>query len=1549
MPEDPSLEALRAAARQQAVDRDTALARARDLGAQAGATEAGLAHSLAAGNLAGARAALDARQGLRAAAAAQVTDRLRLEEAARLALGQLGARIDPCDADPAVPLLLLPVRIETRYTADRTALRVRLFPDDVHVDRLERGLSEAERAAGLAWWTAAWRGAEAEQEAAWRGLVERVGRARAAWVGEATRPANLAARATEAPAFPATLAPAGIGGAARLLPDRFRVVALQAGQPSEATGNQIPALLPAALVPTEEATLVEAGGVRLAPGTEWIADYERALELGLAVTVPLARRGAPVDQLFAFGLRRSLGAEEAAAELTDLLRAHRFGAGLALVRQGTPTNNGEAARAAWQRRPDPQRPALDPPAVAEGSAAAVLAAALGLDPAVLAGLEGAEAREQPAARAANTALWNASWGSFLDRINSVGQAGAALSDDMREAGRRLHRDHVRGRGPLPTLRIGHQPYGLLPAGALDGPWVATPGDAFEKGLAQILRRARGWWRGGIGRVPRPAPGTPPEAMRDALGTAPVSFAVFVRQVLSEEATGLGIRASGGDPQEMLLEAALEQAIWHDLVNLSSPRSRIGFLGRQDRHLPLPHVAEDDPAFIAALLEQRAGQPNSLLQALLAISMDAALLEVRATAGQRVMEVFNRVAPTLDPPLRERVAGLARRVESIAPQVAPVAAAETLAAVAAELRVASGIAERPTLRAFQPVATTTSSFAELATQAKSSGVAATFDRFALQGWFEAQARMAELRGALAELAQVPLDQRRLLLSETLDTASHRLDAWVTALVERRRVAMRAARPRGVQIGAYGWVEGIVPGRGRQADGGFIHAPSLAHAATAGVLRSAWMQQQAAGGEGAFAIDLGSMRVRRALELIDGMRQGQPLGALLGYRVERVMHEGGAARLVRSLRAVAPLTQGRLTDRDAAADEAGRAAQEAVAAANVVDGVLLVTGWNAEAVVARLSQRPADNPYLTGDWPPVSAAERATLERAVAEAQDALDAVGDLLMAESVHQLVQGNLARAGAALDAAGNGEAPAPVPQVVTTPAEGLPVAHRLMLGVLGAPPAPAAGWDASRPRAAAEPALEAWAAARLGDPATIVVGAAADGTPLTLAAAGRAALDLLYDAADRAGFDQRLRAALPDLPPEAPLAEAPKPGWAPGLRAIGDVHALATALRGLLSAGRPALPIDLGVPNLPVARQVDPAWLSAAEARLRAALAGLEDRAEALDSQIEAGAPAAQVRDAMEGLAGFGIVAPGFSRADVLAGGGGDLGAVAELALAEAARRIGTAEAALARPASAASLAEAAEAIFGEGFRLLPMLAPAPAADGWDEALAAPPPGATRAAARRWLADAASVRDGARRLAEAILLAEVTGAPPMLRIAQQAGPGPEPPARWIGLPLGEGEPTPGTPVVAWMLDLLGAPDPAASVGALVLDEWVETLPLRARAGAPKPGEPPPAPRPRVTTGVAFHAAAPNARAPNAWLLAVPPDPARRWDSAALLTTLRETLELAKLRGVVLEHTVGAAALLPALYTRTASLQGEPVLRLGALAGRIIKTGPITAMKEANR
>jgi hypothetical protein len=230
--------------------------------------------------------------GIAAAREAGLADLERFDEELRAALA---LRIDPGDADPAVPLALLPVRIETRFTPDRAALRVRIFPDDIHIDSLDRGLSESERAAGEEYWTAVWRASEEHAGIAWRALLAGMGKLRAPWVALAMQPKNLDQQAQDAaPEFGEVAPRSRRAAVARLLPDAFTAVAIQGGARSSQTGRAILPEVVVGLFADDGSELREINGVKLTAGAEWLADYAEAERIGMAVTVPLREPGAKV-------------------------------------------------------------------------------------------------------------------------------------------------------------------------------------------------------------------------------------------------------------------------------------------------------------------------------------------------------------------------------------------------------------------------------------------------------------------------------------------------------------------------------------------------------------------------------------------------------------------------------------------------------------------------------------------------------------------------------------------------------------------------------------------------------------------------------------------------------------------------------------------------------------------------------------------------------------------------------------------------------------------------------------------------------------------------------------------------------------------------------------------------------------------------------------------------------------------------------------------------------------------------------------------------------
>ncbi|MEU7867126.1 hypothetical protein [Dactylosporangium sp. NPDC049140] len=1133
----------------------------------------------------------------------------------------------------------------------------------------------ADKAPATTYWTALWRahGDPVKSAAAHAALIAEVGATRADTI-RGRRPAGFDAANGSGPA-PEPAAPVVLGflvlapptglaarswtqaARATLLPDRFRLLGYVGGQQVVAvTGQPVPASLlvspdPAAAAADKPKVNEQTGVLQVPDAMRWLTDFTRAVAVGMGFRVPLtpAIRGG-LDRLVVFGLREQATPAQSATDLAGLFtRQSRSPAGFALLPQGTPTNNTEETPAG----PDPREDAESGRRTALGTIAAAapgdwtartdgqcFAEALGIDPATLGGVPNADRTDERDARAANVALWPATWGAYLRTA-----LHPALSAETVAQTRAFFVRHVSGRGPVPAVRIGRQPYGILPTTAFSR--LAWPAAAtHRRGLHQVLTAAAQDWRAATARVARlGAGGDPHQLLLDILALHPTSAEYHQRYAQSVEDIFNRENLGSGGPQVLPALAGLNQPqpILALLARLGYPvqpplRPEPDLVRRlfTDAQYPLlgPLVDDRPPSetepvrggYLRWLAEHAGTDLNTIrLERGLSGRPPGALLYL--LLRHAVLLGWDETARAL------AAAATGQPVPSPDPLFVHIRLADPAPPSESRFR-----------RLYSPDPAVTGSPTQLVVDAIPG----------LLGRSPATAALAEQVQALGLLADLPTARLERLLAEHLDCATYRLDAWLLGLANERLAELRfpvagAPARSGVHLGAYGWLEEVrprtraltqVPLTGDLAtvfgastlphdptNGGYVHAPSPAHAATAAVLRAGYLANATPDSPGAFAINLSSERVRVALGLLDGLRQGQSLGALLGQRLERALHDRyqdvELDKFLPALRGAFPLRAGRLSGADA--DDV-----DLVEARNVIDGLELVR---------RATRPPAQPsyPYGAEGLPPATEQERQAMDAEVQRLLDIHDALADLAVAEGTYQALTGNPERAAATFDAYAKEGFP-PEPSVVQTPQSGVTLTHRM--GVvfragldpnLGAGPIRGDG-----PRARAEPAVNDWLPQLL--PAAQQVAALVTWTDpvsgqgrsrvVTQADADLQPIDLLWalrpaDEAAMTDLDDRILGvvAQQDQPrPDTELTIRHTQRVA-GKVTFFELSPLVAAARTLLTTARPLRPTDL-VPAAgadPADRTLDTAIGVPRNrpAAVRTALAQLRDTATGLINDL--------------------------------------------------------------------------------------------------------------------------------------------------------------------------------------------------------------------------------------------------------------------------------------------------------------------------------------------
>lgn len=997
------------------------------------------------------------------------------------------------------PVILFPLRLETIFQDHR--LLVRIYPDQLLIDTHEKQLTRKEYDSAVAYWRSSRNKPREEKQKAWRKLSAQYGPKRAAFLATWPQTHDFHGPLPDFRTVSWTATPK-----LRSLPDRFLVWAYR----FDGSANYF-----ALSNPVKQENTVIASHDAAAEGlfddkSEWMVDFSRAKTDGFAVEIDVTNSDIALgfDRVIATGVRWS-NADDGRKEIEQLFQHHRYTSGLAFLEPGTPTNNTEQAPSAFSSKEDHEAsyaveiegPENWNPGTSSMPRANAyrLSRALGIFPDALRYVDGAGKIGESFAREMNTVTWPVIGDYYLRRLLP------GVLDENQLANMAEHfRDFVRGAGPLPSLRIGKQPYGILPVtrilpniGSFQGwtPWSGDDGAKvpFDLGLHRIVTQFFKQWQAlaqNTDSVPRVGRDNedPDSTLLRILAMEPHCITYRARPFVSEAFISwlmvvLRNHAFGPDtisgqdahsPIECMLEWSESwKEVQERIVTLLCEISGIEAAAFKNQPLVDSFAwfdGSDEPIPFTRDAENADLHPSIYLQELSTKGKTSA-----DTLLAQVAELAIKLAPT--PAARRDI------IRSLG-NLSTSSILDFFNHVTEARQIVQRIKDDPAVHPERRGYGVRLSLAERILRERDhlGGFTSVQQIDAITG--VGTDTMHDIVHSFQDFKELPDIDR--LFRESLDLTTHRVDAWVTSFATKRLLGIRAtqAGETGIHIGSFGYVEDLKP-RDKGRSHGYLHAPSGAHAATAAVLYNGFLTHNPQNMSEAddsfqdnpFRINLTSGRVRYALRVMEGIRQGQSLGALLGYQFERTLKDKdlALAQYIDDIRDLYPIVARKLTLESEADIEDSPKSAQLVAARNVVDGAALVRDFRKIRDIETIDDIP-DHAYKIGDFLKKGLPDEHVngLRNVLHMVDDTLDAVGDLLMTESVHQAVQGNFERSAAALEAAA-GDLPPPELESMATPASGRTLTHRVCVLFNDELTFDDQQSKSDDPRAAAEPRIAHW------------------------------------------------------------------------------------------------------------------------------------------------------------------------------------------------------------------------------------------------------------------------------------------------------------------------------------------------------------------------------------------------------------------------------------------------------------------------------------------
>ncbi len=879
----------------------------------------------------------------------------------------------------------------------------------------------------------------------------------------------------------------------------------------------------------------------------WMFDFDEAVNKGMGFKIDLtpeqAERG--FDKVFVLGVKLSASKENGQAMLQDLFGQHQFSRkGMSILKQGTPTNNTEddASGYSWQHDPDDSfdhyfladftesdpEEENKPTGWFDKSDGEWLADMLGIETSSVNNLTNYSAKDISEALAMQQALWPATMGHFMDSMMNP-----VFNDSDIEQTRLFFTHLVAGRGFIPAIRVGKQPYGILPANNYTNmSWFSKHTDDdttppftifrhgfsyLEKLYAILMRMDKTWAQQQLNVSHVGKQGDAHQILLDIIGLHPDSVELYKRyaNTVKQIHNIYNIKSYNHEAMLSMLPGSFETAaglLAHHgyTIGKENPAPELFKLSFfENSYLLKGAIIDSVPNSEIDIIQTYASEQRNYVRWLI----DAAE-KSHDTLRQQNDFIDNKTPSALLYLLLYHALDLSYIDTSL------------------KLHLNKGVLNPEQVkRAYmEPDFIHIEQDNETESRWKylyKADERITEDPEILLGTYIAQnihtideaAAFRDVLSGLKKLEKVPTARLERALMEHIDTVSYRYDAWVLGFLNLQLAFMRglsfesannanspadsavthSEEAKGLYIGAYGWLEDLKPENKvlkpvtlpeeldkvfnkskdlveDESNAGYILAPSQNHAVTAAVLRNGHLSNEDPEDKEELKIKLTSDRVRLALQIIEGIQAGQSLSALFGYQFERGLHDRTDAEVdqyIFKIRNAFPLVAKKHKDTTPDEDDTEFDSIEQIEARNVIDAVAFlehIDKTNNKEYPFGLDLAP-----FNLDMPTAPASEKKAINDEVIKLIDTNDALSDLALAESVHQVVLGNYESANATLETYSKGNFP-PTPEVIKTPRSGTTLTQRVALHLkpglshtLGDP--------GVTPRMVAEPAIQDWLA----------------------------------------------------------------------------------------------------------------------------------------------------------------------------------------------------------------------------------------------------------------------------------------------------------------------------------------------------------------------------------------------------------------------------------------------------------------------------------------